>query len=101
MLEQLDESLLAAVREKGAYLRAEIEKMPGVREIRGMGLMLGVGLQDGLQAGAIVGTLLEQGLLCLTAGHNTIRMLPPLTISKAEIDTGLRILSGVLSEAAS
>jgi len=101
VLEQLDESLLAAVREKGAYLRAEIEKMPGVREIRGMGLMLGVGLQDGLQAGAIVGTLLEQGLLCLTAGHNTIRMLPPLTISKAEIDTGLRILSGVLSEAAS
>lgn len=96
VLEQLDDALLQSVREKGAYLREKIAAMPGVAEVRGMGLMLGVGLQDGLTAGDLVKKMLEQGLLCLTAGHNTIRLLPPLTISQAEMDEGLAIMAAVL-----
>lgn len=96
VLEQLDDTLLQSVREKGAYLREKIAAMPGVAEVRGMGLMLGVGLQDGLTAGDLVKKMLEQGLLCLTAGHNTIRLLPPLTISQAEMDEGLAIMAAVL-----
>lgn len=97
VLEQLDDTLLAAVREKGAYLREKISAMPGVTEVRGMGLMLGVGLKDGLNAGELVQKMLEQGLLCLTAGHNTIRLLPPLVISQEEMDAGLDIMSSVLT----
>ncbi len=96
VLEQLDDSMLAAVREKGNYLRRAIEKMPGVKEVRGMGMMLGIGLQDGYIAGTMVQNMLEQGLLCLTAGHNTIRLLPPLTITQAELDRGLQIMAQVL-----
>lgn len=96
VLEQLDDALLQSVQEKGAYLREKIAAMPGVAEVRGMGLMLGVGLQDGLTAGDLVKKMLEQGLLCLTAGHNTIRLLPPLTISQAEMDEGLAIMAAVL-----
>lgn len=96
VLEQLDDALLASVKEKGSYLREAIAAMPGVQEVRGMGMMLGVGLTEGLVAGELVNKLLEAGLLCLTAGHNTIRLLPPLTISQEEMDQGLRIMAQVL-----
>ena len=96
VLEQLDETLLKSVREKGAYLREKISAMPGVMEVRGMGLMLGIGLADELNAGVLVQKMLEQGLLCLTAGHNTIRLLPPLVITQAEMDAGLAIMASVL-----
>ena len=98
VLEQLDEEMLAQVREKGAYLKEKIEAMPGVRQVRGMGMMLGIGLQEGYQAGALVEKLLEEGLLCLTAGHNTIRLLPPLVISREELDQGLAIMARVLEQ---
>ena len=97
VLEQLDDALLQSVSEKGAYLREKISQLPGVTEVRGMGLMLGVGLKDGLVAGDLVKQMLERGLLCLTAGHNTIRLLPPLTISQAEMDEGLAIMAKVLT----
>ncbi len=98
VLEQLDEEMLAQVREKGAYLKEKIEAMPGVRQVRGMGMMLGIGLQEGYQAGALVEKLLEEGLLCLTAGHNTIRLLPPLVISREELNQGLAIMARVLEQ---
>ncbi len=96
VLEQLDDKALAAVQEKGAYLKDKIAAMPGVQEVRGMGLMLGVGLADGLSNTALVNQMLDKGLLCLTAGHNTIRLLPPLVITKDEMDQGLAIMASVL-----
>jgi 4-aminobutyrate aminotransferase-like enzyme len=42
--------------------------------------------------------LMEEGLLCLTAGSDTLRALPPLVISKAEIDKGLDIMSKVMKQ---
>jgi acetylornithine/N-succinyldiaminopimelate aminotransferase len=96
VLEQLDDSLLAEVQKKGAYLRSALEKMSAAAEVRGMGMMLGVGLKEGYQAGELVKALLDKGLLALTAGHNTIRLLPPLTISQAELDQGIAILAQVL-----
>ncbi len=99
VLEQLDDTLLAGVREKGEYLRSRLLEMPGVQEVRGMGLMLGVGLRDGCNAGELVRAMLDEGVLCLTAGHNTIRLLPPLTISEAEMDQGLSAMARVLEAA--
>ena len=99
VLEQLDDTLLAGVREKGEYLRSRLLELPGVQEVRGMGLMLGVGLRDGCNAGELVRAMLDEGVLCLTAGHNTIRLLPPLTISEAEMDQGLSAMARVLEAA--
>ena len=96
VLAQMDDAFLAAVREKGAYLKEKLSTMPGVKEVRGMGLMLGVGLEDGLNNTALVNQMLQKGLLCLTAGHNTIRLLPPLVITQAEMDQGLAIMESVL-----
>ena len=96
VLEQLDDALLADVKKKGAYLKEKISAMPGVKEVRGMGLMLGVALTDQEGYGAKVHAMIEKGLLCLTAGHSTIRLLPPLTISQEEMDQGLAIMAEVL-----
>ena len=96
VLEQLDDALLADVKKKGAYLKEKISAMPGVKEVRGMGLMLGVALTDQEGYGAKVNAMIEKGLLCLTAGHSTIRLLPPLTISQEEMDQGLAIMAEVL-----
>jgi acetylornithine/N-succinyldiaminopimelate aminotransferase len=98
VLEQLDDTLLAGVQQKGQYLREKISALPAVDGVRGMGLMLGISLKEGKTCGDAVKALLENGLLCLTAGHNTIRLLPPLTISQEELDQGLAILAKVLGE---
>ena len=96
VLEQMDGEMLASVRERGQYLKEKLSAMDGVTEVRGMGLMLGVGISPEKNNGALVKEMIEKGLLCLTAGHNTIRLLPPLTISMEELDEGLAIMAQVL-----
>ena len=82
VLNELTPELLAEVAEKGECIRSTISgwKLPVVSSVRGLGLMIGV-----------------QGLLALTAGEDTIRLMPPLVISKEEIDAGLDILKQVLT----
>ncbi len=96
VLQQLDDSFLSRVQEKGAYLKEKIRHLSLAESVRGMGLMLGVSLKAGVENSAKVAQLRENGLLCLTAGHNTIRLLPPLSISMAELDEGLAIMEKVL-----
>lgn len=93
ILSRMDDAFLASVSEKGAYLKAAIEKMPHVTGIAGMGMMLGIELDTDVKP--IVNTLLEHGLLVLTAKHK-MRLLPPLTISQEELEKGLAILKEVL-----
>jgi acetylornithine/N-succinyldiaminopimelate aminotransferase len=99
VLNQLTPEQLSQVTEKGEYIRNAIKSwnFPMVREIRGMGLMIGVSV-----AGApkeIAAKCIGHGLLMLTAGSDAIRMLPPLTITYEELDKGLAILKSVLEEA--
>ena len=95
----LTDEVLDAVKEKGAYLRAEIEKMasPAVSGTRGLGLMIGITLNEGYSNKELAGKLTEAGLLVLTAGQNVIRLLPPLVITREEMDKGLDILKRVLN----
>lgn len=90
------ESFLREVREKGAYLEAELVKLPHVTAVRGMGMMLGVALSRGA-AKNIAASCVENGLLILTA-KDVLRLLPPLTITYEEINKGLEILKKVLEE---
>lgn len=81
---------LEQVAEKGAYLREKLAAMNGVEEVRGMGFMLGATLKAD-NAKEVAAACVEKGLLVLTA-KNLLRFLPPLTITKEELDTGLAIL---------
>ncbi len=90
-------AFLDEVKEKGAYLRERLEKMKGVAQVRGMGMMLGIVPEKGTSA-ALAAACVENGLLILTA-KSLLRLLPPLTITREEMDKGLAILEKVLAAA--
>ena len=94
ILQTMDEAFLQSVTEKGAYLKERISKMPHVQNVTGLGMMLGILLDT--EAKPVIGTLLEKGLLVLSAKEK-IRLLPPLTITKEELDKGLAILEETLN----
>ncbi len=97
VMDTLTPDFLAQVAEKGQYLRDGIAALnsPYVSGIRGMGLMIGVGVQ-GMTHKELKDKLMAAGLLCLTAGADTLRLLPPLVITKEEIDKGLAIMAQVM-----
>ncbi len=98
VLDILDDGAIRQVNEKGQYLRDGIEAL-GVSclgKTRGLGLMIGVEVQDGLSNKELCAHLNEAGLLSLTAGP-VLRFLPPLTITKDEMDKGLAVLKAALS----
>lgn len=88
---------LAQVKEKGEYFREELAKLPHVENVRGMGLMIGADVDKdwGKTAGNVASACIDGGLLILTA-HSALRFLPPLVITKEEIDEGLARLKTVL-----
>lgn len=85
---------LAEVREKGKYIRKELQKIGNVKEVRGMGMMIGI-VTEKDNAKEIAKKCVESGLLILTA-KNLLRLLPPLTITYEEIDRGIAILKKVM-----
>lgn len=94
ILSRIDEKLLADVREKGAYLTGELKKIKGVTDVSGMGLMIGI--QTEKPAAEIAAECIKRGLLVLTA-HSKVRLLPPLTINREEMDFALKILREVIN----
>jgi acetylornithine/N-succinyldiaminopimelate aminotransferase len=84
------------VLESGDYLRSAIAswKLPLIRDIRGRGLMTGVDITG--SAADVQKSCLAAGLCISTAGANTLRFLPPLVITRQEIDRGLEILYNIL-----
>lgn len=94
VLRRMDDSFLDEVSRKGEYLKAELLKLPQVKSVSGMGLMLGVEI-EGKEASDVVKDALAGGLMILTA-KNKVRMLPPLTITCDEIDEGIEILKKAL-----
>ena len=109
-----EEGLLANARELGAYLRSSLEAMnlPSIRLVKGLGLMIGIELNDPTTVSSIAAAmeasispalgitkaLMKEGLLVIPSGERTIRLLPPLTISKDEADEALWILKKVITE---
>jgi acetylornithine/LysW-gamma-L-lysine aminotransferase len=70
----------------GAHLMKRLNGMKSdkIREVRGLGLMIGIELKE--KAGPYVKSLMEKGVIALLAGSFVIRLLPPLVITKDEID---------------
>jgi len=96
-----DPALLRRVRELGAVLRDGLLALDGVREVRGRGLMLGVGLEAGIDAAAVGAELLENGLIVNVPEPGTLRLLPPLTVESDQVERALGAIgSALLSYAA-
>ena len=95
--ETLTDAFLEDVQAKGTYLRNRIEalNLPCFGPTRGMGLMIGIEVKDGFNKSEIANKLIENGLLVLTAGPG-MRLLPPLVITKEEMDQGLAIMKKTL-----
>ncbi len=93
----LGEGLPDQAAEKGAYVLERLSEIgaPIVREVRGLGLMIGIELKTRVQP--YLEGLIERGVLALPAGSTVIRLLPPLTIDDDEIDRVLEALEEVLA----
>ena len=95
-----DPALLAHVRESGRWFGAELAAMARrtgkVRAVRGQGLMWGLDTHE--PAGRIVARARERGLLVLTAGEHTLRLLPPLVIERDDLARGLAVLEQAIGE---
>ncbi|HUJ85207.1 MAG TPA: aspartate aminotransferase family protein, partial [Candidatus Acidoferrales bacterium] len=96
----VEENLTERALEMGGYFKAELEKLHTkhkiVKEVRGLGLMLGMELRfDVLN---VIVKAAAKGILVLDAGRTVVRMLPPLVIQKDQIDLVVAVLDEVLGE---
>src|SRR5690606_18377573 len=110
-------AVLKEIREKDLAMNAVLQEvriretirgwnLPVVEEVRGNGLLLGIRLNPDLipvtegktPALVVVSKLMERGLLTPPAGPNTVRLLPPLNVTEAEVDEALAIARDVLAE---
>jgi 4-aminobutyrate aminotransferase len=103
-----EENLIENARARGQQLMTGLrhlqEESPRLGDVRGLGLMVGVeftaadGAPDKTAAKQVVHECLDQGLMLLTCGpwDNTIRLIPPLTVSEAEIQEGLEIFAAAV-----
>lgn len=91
---------LEEVRSKSAILLEQLQLAfqdhPNISAVRGLGMMIGIETSASLSR--LVEAARQKGLIILTAGENVIRLLPPLTISREEIQQGIAILKEVFSE---
>jgi acetylornithine/N-succinyldiaminopimelate aminotransferase len=107
------EGLLENARAMGVYLKTSLEALmhtclcnglPAIRQVKGVGLMIGIELNDlppvegnaDLPALRMTKELMAAGMLVIPSGERTIRLLPPLNISKAEADEALALLTKAL-----
>lgn len=90
-------AFLAAVAENGAYLRRRLGELNSSRvvEVRGMGLLVGVELNE--PAAPIIAAARQRGLLVINAGENVLRIAPPLIVGREHIDEAVAILGECLS----
>jgi acetylornithine/succinyldiaminopimelate/putrescine aminotransferase len=95
-----DPAFLKEIARKGEKIAAVLAgwKHPAVKEIRGRGLMTGIDIE--VDTWPVLEACLAAGLLILSAGQKTLRLLPPFIIGDGEIEQGLALLKTVLDTAA-
>jgi acetylornithine/LysW-gamma-L-lysine aminotransferase len=96
----VEEKLAFRAAEMGKYLKAQLERLQAkhriVKDVRGLGLMLGIELRyDVLN---VILKALQRGVLMLDAGRTVVRLLPPLVIRKQQVDKAVSVLDEVLGE---
>ena len=103
--ERIAEAIKTAIQDFGKknnlngmdYFAEKLAQVEGVTEVRGMGLMLGADLEEGIDAHKVVAQGLEEGFLLNATGSNTLRFLPPLIVTETEIDKLIDALPGMIA----
>jgi predicted acetylornithine/succinylornithine family transaminase len=86
-----------AMRQGGRIVEA-LRSVPGVVDVRGRGLMLGVELAEGIDAKAVYADLLDRGLIVNAVTASALRLVPPITVSDSEIDEAIALITASLAE---
>lgn len=95
ILSRIDDALLAGVKERSAYLMGELDGAPGIRNVSGMGLM--IGFEPPVAAREFAERLLKNGVLVTTAKEK-IRLLPALNIPMEQLKTAAQIIKRCAAE---
>jgi acetylornithine aminotransferase len=90
--------VLSKVEKQGTYLMQELALIPGVKEVRGAGLLLGIELES-LKAAVIADAMRDAGVLVNAANATTIRIAPALIVTDAQINRFISILRKVITDA--
>ena len=96
--EMLDKNLAGNAKEMGAYFMDLLKDVKHVKEVRGQGLLVGVEYDGSVNAVEVKHKCFDKHLLITAIGKNVIRMIPPLTITKADCDEASRIIHEAVSE---
>lgn len=91
------QKLLKKVEKQGAYLMQELALIPGVSEVRGAGLLLGIELEN-LKSSDVAGALQKSGVLVNAANPTTIRLAPALIVTDVQIKKFISIFKKVMSD---
>ncbi|MDF2504869.1 aspartate aminotransferase family protein [Clostridium sp.] len=98
--ELIDGKVIDSVDEKGEYIKSKLvklqEKYSCIKEIRGMGLL--IGMQLNVSTKTVISKCFEKGLLLITAGPDVVRILPPLNVKNKDIDDAFEIIEEVFKE---
>jgi predicted acetylornithine/succinylornithine family transaminase len=86
-----------AMRQGGRIVEA-LRSVPGVVDVRGRGLMLGVELAEGIDAKAVYADLLDRGLIVNAVTASALRLVPPITVSDSEIDEAIALITASLAQ---
>ena len=92
------QKLLKKVEEKGSYLIQELALIPGVKEVRGAGLLIGIELES-LNSSDVANSLRAAGVLVNAANPTTIRIAPALIVTDAQIEKFISIFKKVMTDA--
>lgn len=103
VLAKLTPAFLQGVQQKAddvwTTMSDTIAPLHQVTGITGMGLMIGIHLDESIDVNAVIAKLQAAGLLTLSAKHNTLRLLPPIVMSAADLQAGLALIAQTLKEA--
>lgn len=94
IVKRIDDDLLSEVEKKSKFIKESLKKTPGVKDITGLGLMLGISCEG--DSTKILNKLMEQGVLVLKA-KDKIRLLPPLNIPNDVLKTAVEKIAKVIS----
>ena len=97
VISRIDDKLLKHVREMRKFIEEKLIGKPGIKSISGKGLMVGIELDEKYKAADIVAKGIENGVIMLTA-KSKVRLLPPLNISKEDLNKGLDLLLKSMEE---
>jgi predicted acetylornithine/succinylornithine family transaminase len=95
VVEAVDDELLENVRVRGDELAAALDALPGVKSVRGRGLL--IGMETVAPAAQIVDAAREEGLLVLSAGEHVVRLAPPLTVGAEDAAAAVAVLARVVT----